>query len=274
MEYIERELVDVNTGEVFNDCGRDDSYQRLYNYPWYSLFYLNLYDLHGDIYFLNVALNILKEFYNRGGARFYAIKIPARLICEALEKENMIDELDEIKKHFIEHCAYIMENGLCSPAHEVNYEQSITAPAAELLLQMYFITGEKVYLKGAEKQLAALELFNGLQPDCRLYETAIRHWDGYWFGKRRMYGDTFPHYWSALTAEVYALYGEAVNSDEYREKAEHAYRGVMPLFMADGTASCAYVFPHRVNGVRAGFYDEYANDQDWGLYFMLKHIKG
>ena len=274
VEYIERELVDVNTGEVFNDCGRDDSYERLYNYPWYSLFYLNLYDLHGDIYFLNVALNILKEFYNRGGARFYAIKIPARLICEALEKENMIDELDEIKKHFIEHCAYIMENGLCSPAHEVNYEQSITAPAAELLLQMYFITGEKVYLKGAEKQLAALELFNGLQPDCRLYETAIRHWDGYWFGKRRMYGDTFPHYWSALTAEVYALYGEAVNSDEYREKAEHAYRGVMPLFMADGTASCAYVFPHRVNGARAGFYDEYANDQDWALYFMLKHIKG
>ncbi|AZQ39116.1 hypothetical protein EJ357_41500 [Streptomyces cyaneochromogenes] len=29
---------------------------------------------------------------------------------------------------------------------------------------------------------------------------AIRHWDGYWFGTDRPWGDVFPHYWGALTA--------------------------------------------------------------------------
>ena len=85
------------------------------------------------------------------------------------------------------------------PAHEVNYEQSIVAPATNILLQTYIVTNETKYLDAAKIQLDVLELFNGLQPDYHLYETAIRHWDGYWFGKRRLYGDTFPHYWSALT---------------------------------------------------------------------------
>lgn len=270
IEYTKRELVDANTGEVFNDCGRDSSFERLYNYPWYSLFYLELYELYKNKWYLETAARILEEFYKRDGSHFYAIEIPARRICSALEREEMLSELESLKAHFTDHCRYIMSNGLCSPAHEVNFEQSITAPAANLLLQTYFITGEKLYLDGAKQQLDALELFNGLQPDCRLYETAIRHWDGYWFGKRQMYGDTFPHYWSALTAEAYAAYAEAVDSDEYREKAEHAHRGVMSLFRPDGTASCAYIFPHRVNGIRAGFYDEYANDQDWGLYLLLR----
>ena len=51
----------------------------------------------------------------------------------------------------------------------------------------------------ARKQLDVLELFNGIEPSYHLREVAIRHWDGYWFGKRKLYGDTFPHYWSALT---------------------------------------------------------------------------
>lgn len=268
--YVERELVNTETGEVYNDCGRDNSYERLYNYPWYSLLYLELYSLFVNKNYLVVSVRILEAFYSRGGAHFYAIEIPVRNICAALEKEGMTDELESLKAHFAEHCEFIMSNGLISPAHEVNYEQSITAPAACLLLQMYFVTGDKKYLDGAKLQLDALELFNGMQPDCRLHETAIRHWDGYWFGKRRMYGDTFPHYWSALTANAFLDYAEASGSKAYKEKAEHAYRSVITLFRADGTAACAYVFPHRVNGVRAGFMDEYANDQDWGLYFLLR----
>ena len=37
----------------------------------------------------------------------------------------------------------------------------------------------------------------------------------------------------------------------------------------DGKASCAYIYPNRVNGVKAGFYDPYANDQDWALVYYL-----
>lgn len=121
--------------------------------------------------------------------------------------------------------------------------------------------------------MKALKLFNGLQPDYHLYEVAIRHWDGYWFGKRRMYGDTFPHYWSALTANVYAEYALAAGDTEYKKKADASYRGVMSLFMPNGRASAAYVYPASVNGNKAGFYDPYANDQDWGMYYMMKNIR-
>lgn len=43
--YVTRELVDGNTGRVFNDAGRDDSFQRLYNAPWAATFFTELYRL-------------------------------------------------------------------------------------------------------------------------------------------------------------------------------------------------------------------------------------
>ena len=120
------------------------------------------------------------------------------------------------------------------------------------------------------QQVKVLELFNGMQPDYHLYESAVRHWDGYWFGKRRYYGDTFPHYWSALTGNVFALYAKATKDASYMKRAEDSRRGVLPMIFPDGRASCAYVYPQSVNNRRASFYDPYANDQDWGLYFYLR----
>ena len=37
-EYIYRELYDENTGIVYNDAGRDNTWNRLYNYPWLAIF--------------------------------------------------------------------------------------------------------------------------------------------------------------------------------------------------------------------------------------------
>ena len=85
---------------------------------------------------------------------------------------------------FKKHADYIAETALDYPAHEVNYEQSIVAPATNILLQTYIVTNENKYLDAAKIQLDVLELFNGLQPDCHWYETAIRHWDGYWSIKK------------------------------------------------------------------------------------------
>jgi len=269
--YVERELLNAETGEVFNDYGRDNSYKRLYNDPWMSRFYLELYALYHEKKYVITAYRILKHFYDQGGARFYAIEIPLVQILAALRENGMTAEREELLRDFRAHCAFIMERGIRYPAHEVNFEQSISAPAAYLLLELYEATREERYLTAAKTQLDALELFNGLQPDYHLYETAIRHWDGYWFGKRRLYGDTFPHYWSALTANVYRAYADAAGDESYRVRAEAAYRSVLSLIHPDGSASCAYVYPVSVNGEPAEFYDPYANDQDWGLYFMLRY---
>ena len=118
--------------------------------------------------------------------------------------------------------------------------------------------------------LTVLKLFNGRQPDYHLFENAIRHWDGYWFGKRRCFGDTFPHYWSVLTGDCYAQYSRTDDQKEYEKLAKASLRGCLNLFMEDGWASCAMVYPESVNGVKTHYYDPFANDQDWALYYAWK----
>ena len=189
---------------------------------------------------------------------------------EELKKAGWRKEEEELTALFLGHADRMLERGTDYPASEVNYEQSIVAPAADILLSAYLLSGEEKYLRAGEEQLAVLELFNGFQPDWHLYETAIRHWDGYWFGKRRIYGDTFPHYWSVLTGNVFELYGRITKDPAWLKRAEDSRRGVLGLIFPDGRASCACVFPHTVNGVRGEFFDEYANDQDWGLYYYLR----
>ena len=210
------------------------------------------------------------KYYSKGGHTFYAIELPVLAISRALRAAGMEEELLKLTEMFKKHADYITEIGTAYPPSEVNYEQSIVAPAANILLQVHILTGDEVYRKAGESQLKVLELFNGLAPDFHLYETAIRHWDGYWFGKRKLYGDTFPHYWSGLTGNVYALHSRITGSGEYKKKAMDSVKGVFPLLFPDGSASCACLFPHSVNGIRADFYDPYANDQDWGLYFLLR----
>ncbi len=266
-----RELVQADTGEVFNDAGKDNSYIRLYNYPWFALLFIELYHLWEDKSYLSIAVNIIKKHYAGGGDIHYSIEMPVLMLTKALKEAGMNKEYEETKALFIRHADKILEIGTSYPASEVNYEQSIVAPAADILFQVYLLTKDKKYFDGGYRQMQVLELFNGIQPDYHLHEAAIRHWDGYWFGKRRMYGDTFPHYWSALTANVYLLYAVCTKNEEYMKKAQDCYRGVLSMFGADGSASCAYVYPYSINGVRADYKDEYANDQDWGLYLILRY---
>ncbi len=270
-EYVKRELFIKETGEITNDCAHDNEYKRLYNYPWYSRFFIEMYHLTGGTEYLDFAYRIIRSFYAQDGAHFYAIDIPICEIMYNLKREGMTREYNELMPEFIKHGDAVIKTGLDYPAHEVNYEQSIVAQGADILLQIYELTRDEKYLDGAKIQLAALEMFNGLQPDYHLYETAIRHWDGYWFGKRKLYGDTFPHYWSALTGNVYERYGRLTENREYINRAEQSLRGVLPLIFPNGRGSCAYIYPVSVNGIKGRFYDPYANDQDWGLYFYLRH---
>lgn len=269
LAYVERELYDDENALVTNDYAYDNHYERLYNYPWMSLFFLENYELRKDVSYLDKAYRVLASFYAQGGERFYAIAIPLERIMGCLKKENMQKEYEELLACFRRHCDIFLKNDILYPAHEVNYEQSIVAPAANLLLEMYLLTGEEKYKEGGKRQLDILELFNAQQPHYLQYEVAIRHWDGYWFGKKRQYGDTYPHYWSALTGNAYKLWYRISKEETYARMADASLRGVLSLFFPDGSASCAYLFPVTVNGEAGARYDDYANDQDWGMYFNL-----
>lgn len=270
MDFVLRELVDGQTGEVFNDFGRDNSYERLYNMPWYATLMVEQYKLTGEKEYLRIACRILDTFYEKGGYTHYAIEMPILSLCHALQDAGLLTELGGMVGHFKKHGDRIAELGTHYPPFEVNYEQSIVAPAANILLQLYLLTREEKYLEDGKKQLQILELFNGHQPEYHLYETAIRHWDGYWFGKNRMYGDTFPHYWSGLTGNCFALMYVITGEKRYAKRAKDSLRGVLPMIFPDGSASCAFLFPVTVNGKKCSGYDPYANDQDWALYFYLR----
>ena len=145
------------------------------------------------------------------------------------------------------------------------------APGISCLLQAYQLSGEERYLDEAKRQLRLLYQFNGQQPDYHQFENSIRHWDGYWFGKYRMFGDTYPHYWSVLTGVDFIQYEQATGDHTFRETARASLRGCLNLFAADGSASCTMVFPQTVNGKKGKYYDPWANDQDWALYYALKY---
>src|SRR5699024_12295407 len=80
---------------------------------------------------------------------------------------------------------------------------------ADILLQAHLLSGDPALFEAARTHLHVLDQFQGVQDDHHLHEVAIRHWDGYWFGKRKLYGDTLPHYWSGLSGHVLALATQA-----------------------------------------------------------------
>lgn len=272
-KYVYRELYDRDSGTVYNDICHNNDWHRLYNYPWMAVFQLELYRLTRKINYLSDAFYTMYNYYQLGGDRFYAIGIPMTELLDELEKADLRNEQELLKTQFLRHADTVLQLRTNYPASEVSYEQSIVAPAVSILLQAEKITESGIYLKEAGRQMKVLELFSGRQPDYHLYGNAIRHWDGYWFGKRRMYGDTFPHYWSVLSGVAYAQMYEVTGNVTFRHKAASSFRGCLNLFGKDGFASCAMVFPKRVNGRDAGYYDPWANDQDWALYYVLKYKK-
>lgn len=271
-QFARRELYDADTGEVFHDAGRNRTACRLYNYPWMAVSLLEMFRADGDGAYLDAMYRVLKTYYANGGEQFYGIGLPMQESVAALRQQRMYRESDALLALYLQHVQYIMDTSVRYPAHEVSYEQSIVAPAAIYCLEAYLLTGEMRFLTEGRRHLQMLLLFCGKQPDYHLYQISIRHWDGYWFGKRRMYGDTFPHHWSVLTAVACRLYFLATGDEAYRMRANTIFRNNLCLFHKDGSASCAYLYPFLVNGQYGKFYDPWANDQDWALVYAMKYM--
>lgn len=245
---------------------------RLYNYPWVAHLYLEMYKLTQVKTYLMDSYHTLAKYFSDSKHGFYAIGVPAMEELQELKKAGLTAEHDTLLDQYRKTADRFIETGLFYPKSEVNYEQSIVAPSVVFLLEMFQITKDNKYLKEGERQLAALESFSGRQPDYRLNEIAIRHWDGYWFGKKEFWGDILPHYWSTITAHAYANYARITGLESYQKRAETIVRNNLCLFFNDGSASCAYVYPSKVNGKQAAFFDPFANDQDWALVYFLKVV--
>ena len=131
-----------------------------------------------------------------------------------------------------------------------------------------------------KKHAAILKRFNGDQSDHKWNCLPIRYWDGYWFGRRTLYDETL-HYWSSLSAYAFSLHTQVTGDNALRMQVKKILRNLLRLFFPDGTASCAYLHPYSVTMLnpddseiaparRGEFFDPWANDQDFALYYILR----
>lgn len=269
LAFAFREFVDTENGEVFDGVRKNAKYKRLYNAPWMMTLLVEVYYVFGDKKYLEYAVKLIRHYYSNGGYRFYPNGLSMSKIVDSLKDAELYGEAQEVLSMFCKHVDNIVANGLSYPKHEVNFEQTIVSPAATFTSQLSSITGEQKYTDSAKAHVSVLERFSGRQPSFHLFEIPIRYWDDYWFGKSAQFGDVFPHYWSCLTARSFAEYHRAVGSDLHKLWAKQCVRNCLCLFGERGEASCAYVYPFKANGNKGEFYDEWANDQDFALYFYM-----
>lgn len=278
-DYVNNKLQD-SSGYVYSGpIGSGDSQERLYNWPWVMQLHLamaksgnKMVTSHGNYSATPIQrfLDTVENFYSIGGKNLYAIGLPIYEGLNFLKESENQTALQHVLHLFTLHGKQIAENGANYPAFEVNYEQSIIAPAANILLELYRFTGLHTWLEAAQGHFDRLEAFGGKQPDFHLHDIAIRHWDGYWFGKDRMWGDTFPHYWSTLTALAMHHYAIATDDMSYETRAEGILRANLVLFTEEGRGHCAFIYPVSVDGRKGYYNDPYANDQDWALAHLLQ----
>ena len=209
-------------------------------------------------------------YYSIGGERFYPNGLSMYETVTALQKAGMTDMAEQLTAMYRKHVDTIVAIGLQYPEHEVKYEQTIVTPAVTLIAQMYQLTHDQKLLDACRKQLMILEKFNGRQPTHLMHDLAIRHWDGYWFGKRMLYGDTFPHSASVHTSNAFLHYALITGDEQWKQRAFCGARNNLSVYRPDGSASCTRLHPLTMNGVRGEYYDEFANEQDGLLYFLVK----
>ncbi|MCL1669113.1 DUF5695 domain-containing protein [Elizabethkingia ursingii] len=267
VKFVRTKLQDVDYKTFSNTT--HTSYPRGYNYPWAASLYLETYKLTKDRQYLLDYYGTTRKFFTEFDHHFYGIDIRIKEGIDALSSAGMQTEKEALLNDYKLFGDFIIKNGIYYPKHEVNYEQSIVAPAITALCELYLVTKDEKYLTAAKLQMPSLDAFNGKQPDVHLYDIGIRHWDGYWFGKSELLGDTMPHYWSALTAIAFYRYYQCTQEKDYKQRAQGIVENNLLNFKEDGKTSCAYMYPDTINGKSGKYYDAYANDQDWALVYYL-----
>ena len=271
-QFIRRHLLTAKN-EVKEDSFHS-SIERLYNYPFFAEFYLNQYSLYGRKSDLERCASVVEAYYRNGGEKHLAFWESAAGLVQALAKIDSKRSAG-LRKQILNHAETYRQLGIQLPRHEVNYEHSMVAPLLMLYLKAYQLDDRKSrWIEPIERTMRWLEVFASEQPHVRLRHMAIRHWDGFWFGRERLWGDVFPHYWTVLSAFAFEWYAGMFPSSKKRKacmaKSEAIYLGNLIHFYEDGSATCAYVMPSCIDHRPAHRPDPCVNDQDWALVWQLK----
>jgi hypothetical protein len=276
-QFVSKHLV-MADGWVRRGSTNLTSSPRLYNTPWVVDFLELEHSRTGRQEHLELATWLLEASARHGVSRHLSIGHPQAIFklesaLGRLSGQAGVDlrpRIDRLLEGLKEQAFELAARGGDLPAHEVSYEQSIVAPLVSLLSLAYRRWPDERLLDATKTALGWLLAFAGPQPHARLRHIAIRHWDGYWFGLRRQWGDTFPHYWSALTAVALLDLPDELRSEDCEETAQAILRANLALYDEDARGCCAFLYPSCVDGIPAHGPDPLDNDQDWALIYALR----
>ncbi|GAA2096184.1 DUF5695 domain-containing protein [Microlunatus panaciterrae] len=248
---------------------------RIYNSPWLAHFFATQHDHGGADDDLDLAARILERSFELGAGEHLSIGHPEALVLvtERLLEAGQADRATGLRDLLVQQAAHFAKITVNLPSHEVNYEQSMVAPLVTLYAVAEQLEGQDRFLGPLDQAVRWLRAFGGPQPHIRLNEIGIRHWDGYWFGRDRQWGDIFPHHWSVLTAVALRQLPTTMRTAESDSAAREIFHANLINIFADGSATCAFTVPSAVDG-RPGYRaDPLANDQDWPLTLWLRQLE-
>ncbi|MFA5206096.1 MAG: hypothetical protein WC708_16995 [Lentisphaeria bacterium] len=287
--FVEREHFDTQTGVTYNQiCRNNKEANRIFNYPWFSLYFKEWYVLTGEKKYIEMAAHALRQYYKitkyiEGGQN-----VEAYDIIKHLKKEGLLDLADLLKEDLIKNAENIIKCGISSATFECSYVNEWPNERLVYLSQAYLLTKDKRFLDATTVHKKSAESFYTHQPDFHMNSIALRHWDRFWFGKKRQFGDLYPHYWSALMGWMYWWYQKA-SGEDYSKTIEEILKNNLCIYRTDGFAANNYLYPYKIDAYSlvpnfndpfrstgsyyGKEYDEWANDQDWSLYIALCCIK-
>lgn len=285
--FIEKCIIDENY-DVWDSYERQDSVKYYLQLPLLSTDALDMRFRSPNYYFV---VPFLAEMYWLTSERRYAelvagiidryeekYKLPGDVLMIGIDSNALKVVLDAGMTEAAERIqSYLHRRVICLQAmddqyeaSEVAYEQCMCSGAMREIADHYLYKKDDSFLDGLKRQYARLRTFEGNQPDYHCYHTAIRHWDEFWFGELELWGDTTPHYWDSISAEVYCMYAKITKDEGILKLAEDKFRNMLSLINSDGSCWYTYLYPEKVNGRPGARYDPLANDQDWAYFTYLK----
>ena len=288
IEFIEREIFNTETMFIEGGLREYGLHRRGYNEPWISLLYRELYEITHDKKHLDYSARVLIEFFKFWGVLYGGCCVEPNETAVILRKYGMNEYADALDAYGKDHVDVLLRNMYEASGYtETGYEHETPNGRGFALFNHYAISGDEKYLPLAYDNVDSAGSFYSFQPDFHFNCISVRHWDCYWFGKRKIYGDTMPHYWSARAAKMYNAMDVALGTD-HSALIRQILLGNLCLYRDDGFASNNYLSPYTVTThvpegsltgsshteVRGRFYgkeyDAFANDQDWALYYAIR----
>ena len=145
VKFVKREWYGEETGYVYTVLGKDGNQLRLYDMPWVAMLFAEMYYLTKEKVYLSDILKLFEVYYKIGGKKFYPNAVSILRIADVFKCAEMKKEYERLIELFKGHVSNMVTNGTSYPKHEVNYEQTIVAPAATIVSEFAELSSDEKY---------------------------------------------------------------------------------------------------------------------------------